>query len=93
MVERNVKLEEIQGLLTVKKVKPNMEKASTRVTQVHGSMRARDAASLVKDIKEQKEKKALDHKSSLCMAFWCTLVFGLHIPVYGTLSSLYHNSN
>ena len=58
MAERNIVLEEIPGLLTVKKVKPDMEKASTRVTQVHGSMRAKDVASLVEDIKEQKEKKA-----------------------------------
>jgi hypothetical protein len=80
MVERNVKLEEIQGLLTVKKVKPNIEKASTRVTQVHGSMRARDVASLVKDIKEQKEKKALDHKSSLW--FFGVLWFLGYINLY-----------
>lgn len=64
MAERNIQIEEIPGLLTVKKVKPNMEKTSTRVTQVHGSMRAKDVASLVKDIKEQKEKRAQEKEET-----------------------------
>ena len=59
MAERSIQLEEVPGLLTIKKVKPNLQKTSTRVTQVHGSMRAKDVAAKVKDIKEQKQRKVL----------------------------------
>ena len=56
--EKSLRLEEIPGLLTVQKVKPKqLTKPSTRVTQVHGSMEAKDVISLVKSIKEQKEQK------------------------------------
>ena len=47
MSEKSLQLEEIPGLLTFKKVKPNLTKNSVRVTQVHGSMRAKDVASKV----------------------------------------------
>ena len=56
--ERSLVLEEIPDLLTVKKVKPNPEKASVRVTQVHGSMRAQDVIAKVENIRKEKEKKA-----------------------------------
>ena len=56
--EKSIELEEIPGLMVTKKVKPNLEKVSTRVTQIHGSMRAKDVAAIVKGIKEVKEKKA-----------------------------------
>ena len=56
--EKSLRLEEIPGLLTVQKVKPKQStKSSTRVTQVHGSMEAKDLINLVKSIKEQKEQK------------------------------------
>ena len=55
--EKSLRLEEIPGFLTVQKVKPKqLTKPSTRVTQVHGSMEAKDIISLVKSIKEQKEQ-------------------------------------
>ena len=56
--ERFINLEEIPDLLTVKKVKPNLEKTSVRVTQVHGSMRVQDIITKVKQIKDDKQKKA-----------------------------------
>lgn len=56
--EKSLKLEEIPGLLTVKKVKPKqLTKSSLRVTQVHGSMEGKDVINMVRSIKEQKEKK------------------------------------
>ena len=56
--EKSLRLEEIPGPLTVQKVKPKqLTKSSTRVTQVHGSMEAKDVINLVKSIKEQKEQK------------------------------------
>ena len=57
MAEKSLQLDDVPGLLTIKKVTPNPDKASTgttRVTQVHGSMRAKDVASKVKEIKEEK---------------------------------------
>ena len=67
MAERSIQLEEIPGLLTVKKVKSNEEKkaaATTRVTQVHGSMRAKDVAAKVKEIKEEKQKKQTEKEEA-----------------------------
>ena len=60
MSERSLQLEEIPGLLTIKKVKPTLERTSTRITQVHGSMRAKDIAGKVKEIKEQKDKNEIE---------------------------------
>ena len=55
--ERSIQLEEVPGLLTIKKAKPTLEKSSVRVTQVHGSMRVKDVVSKVREIKEEKQKK------------------------------------
>ena len=56
--EKSLRLEETPGLLTVQKVKSKqLTKSSTRVTQVHGLMEAKDEINLVKSIKEQKEQK------------------------------------
>lgn len=58
--ERGLQLEEIPGLLTVKRVKhKELNKTkNTRVTNVHGSMEAQDILSKVEAIeKEKKEKK------------------------------------
>ena len=63
--EKSIQLDEIPGLLTVKKIKPNLEKTSTRITQVHGSMRAKDVASMVKEIKDKKETKAKAKEEAL----------------------------
>ena len=53
--EKSIALEEVPGLFKVKKVKPAAEKQSVRVTCVYGSMRAKDVASQVKDIKRQED--------------------------------------
>lgn len=62
--ERSIVLEDVPDLLTVKKVKPNPEKASVRVTQVHGSMRAQDVIAKVQHIRKEKEKKAEANKQA-----------------------------
>ena len=41
-----------------------MEKTSARVMQVHGSMRAEDEATKVKEIKEGKEQKELAREAA-----------------------------
>ena len=63
--EKSIEFEEIPGLMVTKKVKPNLEKVSTRVTQMHGSMRAKDVAAIVKGIKEVKEKKATSKQDTV----------------------------
>ena len=61
--EKSLRLEEIPGLLTVQKVKPKqLTKSSTKVTQVQGSMEAKDVINVVKSIKEQKEQKVKSKK-------------------------------
>ena len=67
VAERSIQLEEIPGLLTIKKVKPNEEKKATpttRVTQVHGSMRAKDIAAKVKEIRDEKLKKQTEKEEA-----------------------------
>ena len=54
--EKSIQLEEIPGLLTVQKVKPKLSKTTTRVTQVHGSMKGKNVLELVQSIKEKKDK-------------------------------------
>ena len=51
--EKSIALDEVPGLLSVRKVKPADEKKSVRVTNVYGSMRAKDKASQVKVIKKK----------------------------------------
>lgn len=57
--ERGLKLDEIPGLLTVKTVKPKApEKTKNiRITNVHGSMEAKDILSKVEEIEKEKQKK------------------------------------
>ena len=38
MVEKSIELLEISGLLTMKRVKPNLEKTSVKVMQVHSGV-------------------------------------------------------
>uniref|UniRef100_A0A7M5XKL4 Uncharacterized protein n=1 Tax=Clytia hemisphaerica TaxID=252671 RepID=A0A7M5XKL4_9CNID len=54
--EKSIALEEVPGLLSIKKFKPATEKKSVRVTNVYGSMRAKDVASQVQVIKEKKKE-------------------------------------
>ena len=54
MSQKSLQLEEIPGLLTIKKVKLNQEKKLVRLMQVHGSMRAKDVVSKVEEIETKK---------------------------------------
>ena len=54
MSQKSLQLEEIPGLLTIKKVKLNQEKKLVRLIQVHGSMRAKDVVSKVEEIETKK---------------------------------------
>ena len=52
--QKSLQLEEIPGLLTIKKVKLNQEKKLVRLMQVHGSMRTKDVVSKVEEIETKK---------------------------------------
>ena len=55
--EQSLKLEEIPGLLAVKRVKSKqLTKSTLQVTQVHRSMEGKDVINMVRSIKEWKEK-------------------------------------
>ena len=54
MSQKSLQLEEIPGLLTIKKVKLNQEKKLVRLIQEHGSMRAKDVVSKVEEIETKK---------------------------------------
>ncbi|XP_065641158.1 uncharacterized protein LOC124813955 [Hydra vulgaris] len=58
--EKSIQLEEIPGLLTVQKVKPKISKITTRVTQVHGSMKGKNVLDLVKVIQDNKNQEIKD---------------------------------
>ncbi|XP_065672342.1 uncharacterized protein LOC136090155 [Hydra vulgaris] len=58
--EKSIQLEEIPGLLTVQKVKPKVSKLTTRVTQVHGSMKGKNVLDLVKVIQDNKNQEIKD---------------------------------
>ena len=59
--EKSINFNEIPGLLTIQKIKSTqsncMHKATTRVTQDHGSMEGQDVLKLVESINNSKEKK------------------------------------
>ena len=59
--QKSINLNEIPGLLTIQKIKSTqsngMHKATTRLTQVHGSMEGEDVLKLVESINNLKEKK------------------------------------
>jgi len=55
--EKSINLNEIPGLLTIKKITPKRNEVNTRVTQVCGSMEGKDMLKVVKSIKDQKKKK------------------------------------
>ena len=56
--EKSLRSEEIPGLLTVQKVKPKqLTKSSTRVTQVHGSMEAKDVMNRSNQSKNRRNRK------------------------------------
>ena len=50
-------MSEIPGFLKSNKVKPKAASTNHRVTQVHGSMEAKDMLKLVEGIKEDKIRK------------------------------------
>ena len=62
--EKSLRLEEIPGFLTIQKVKPKLSKATTRVTQVNGSMNAKNVLELVKSIKDKKEQQCKEKEES-----------------------------
>ena len=43
--------------MTIRKVKPNLSTSSIQITQVHGSMKAKDILSSVASINEKKKQK------------------------------------
>lgn len=53
--EKSINLNEIPGLLTIKKITPKRNEVNTRVTQVCGSMEGKDMLKVVKSIKDQNE--------------------------------------
>ena len=57
--EESINIEEIPGVMTIQKVKPKTSKKSTRVTQVHGSMKGRDILATLRDIHDKKEQEKL----------------------------------
>ena len=59
--ENSILIEEIPGFMPIRKVKPNLFTSSTRITQIHGSMKAKDVLSLVAGINEKKEQKGRTH--------------------------------
>ena len=48
---------EIAGVLKVNKIKPKPERKQVRLTQIYGSMEAKDAIGILKSIKESKQKE------------------------------------
>ena len=63
--EKSIQLTEIPDFMTVQKVKPKLSKENVRVTQIHGSMKAKNVISIVKEIKEKKEKAASEKQESV----------------------------
>ena len=70
----SISLEDVDDLLPVKKIKPKKSKV-VRVTQAHGSMRAADMLTKVKErntveaAKEQKKKDAVTKREKMRLAF------------------------
>ena len=73
MAEKSIQLEEISGLLNIRKVEPNLEKTSVRVMQVHGSIWAQDVANkggegkegiCQRSCKKKKKNDLMGHLSS-----------------------------
>ena len=57
-IEKSLNLEEIPGLLTINKVKPkDLQKKSSRITNVHSSMEGQDILFKVESIEAEKQKK------------------------------------
>jgi len=83
--EKSINLNEIPGLLTIKKITPKRNEVNTRVTQVCGSIEGKDMLKVVKSIKDQKKKKIQaqkekeDQKLSEKETFYkCKDRFGCH---------------
>ena len=55
--EKSIQLKDIPGFMTVQKVKPKLSKKNTRITQVHGSMKAKKVLNLLKDIEDKKQEQ------------------------------------
>ena len=55
--EKSIVLKEIPGFLPVQKVKPKLSKKNTRITQVHGSMKAKNVLTVLKDIESKKQEQ------------------------------------
>ena len=53
--EKSIQLTEIPGFMAIQKVKPKLSKENVRVTQIHGSMKAKNVINVVKEIKEKKK--------------------------------------
>ena len=62
--EKSIVLSDISDFMTVKKVKPKLSKESVRVTQIYGSMKAKNVIEVVKEIKDKKEKAAVQKQEA-----------------------------
>ena len=49
-------LKEIPGSMPVQKFKPKLSKKNKRITQVHGSMKAKNVLAVLKDIESKKQE-------------------------------------
>ena len=63
--KKSIQLQEIPGFTTIHKVKPKLSKKKTRITQVHGSMKAKKALDMLKDIENEKEQQAKSREEAL----------------------------
>ena len=63
--EKSIQLNEIPGFMTIQKIKPKLSKENVRVTQIHGSMKAKNVINVVKEIKEKKEQTAKQKQGNI----------------------------
>ena len=62
--EKSIVLSDIPDFMTQQKVKPRLSKKSVRVTQIYGSMKAKNVIEVVKEIKDKKEKAAVQKQEA-----------------------------
>ena len=62
--EKSIVLKEILGFMPVQKVKPKLSKKNTRITQVHGSMKAKNVLTVLKDIESKKQGQFKNKKAT-----------------------------
>ena len=55
--EDSIKVDQIPGFMTIQKVKPKPSKMTTRVTQVHGSMKGKNILTTLQEIGQKNTQK------------------------------------